>query len=261
MSETLPILYQDDHVVVVNKPADMLVHKSPVDRHETRYAMKLLRNQLNQWVYPVHRLDKPTSGALVFGLSDSVAKTMGEFFEQRVVQKTYVALVRGWPPLGGMIRHPIREMAMFKNAEGKCEKLTPKDALTLYHRLARTELDVAVDRYPRSRYSLVACYPRTGRQHQIRRHLKHLAHPIIGDVRYGKGNHNRFFETEYGISRLMLHAFEVAFPHPVTGDLLRIRAPWPEAFRQIIDAFDWQLKASWRPGADSLLEQCGEKGA
>lgn len=239
-SEVLPILYQDDQVVV-DKPADLLVHKSPVDPKETRYAMRILRDQLKQWVYPVHRLDKPTSGALVFALNDEIARALSAQFESRQVKKTYLALVRGWPPLGGLIDHPIREMAMFKNEQGKFEKFAAKESLTLYHRLEKVELDVPVDRYPKSRYALLACYPQTGRQHQIRRHLKHLAHPIIGDVRYGKGNHNRFFEEAYGCSRLLLHASRVSFIHPVSGERVSVTAPLPQAFQQLAEAFCWRL--------------------
>ncbi|PID42291.1 MAG: pseudouridylate synthase [Proteobacteria bacterium] len=245
MQETLPVLYQDPDIVVIDKPSGLLVHKSLADRHENRYAMKILRNQLGQWVYPVHRLDKPTSGVLVFALSEHIARGLAEQFQSRQVRKTYLAVVRGRPPLGGIIDHPIRESAMFKNSVGKFERKMARESRTLFHRLATVELQVPVDRYPVTRYSLLACYPKTGRQHQIRRHLKHIAHPIIGDVRYGKGVHNRFFEREYQLKRLMLMAKRIEFVHPSSGKPVCVDAGLGNEFQKLIDAFGWVMPAKW----------------
>jgi len=237
--EKLEIIYQDQHIIAINKPSGLLVHKSPIDKHETRYAMKILRNQIGQWVYPVHRLDKPTSGLLLFALSSETAKKLGEQFENNTIKKTYIALVRGYTPLGGIIRHALKETAMFKHQKKMVEKREPQDALTLYKRLATIELPYSVDRYSSTRYSLIAAYPRTGRTHQIRKHLKHISHPIIGDAKHGKGKHNRIFEEKHGTHRLLLAATEMSFTHPVTEEKMRLKAPLQNDFHSLILALGW----------------------
>ncbi len=240
--EILDIIYQDQHIIVINKPSGLLVHKSPIDKHETRYAMKILRNQIGQWVYPVHRLDKPTSGLLLFALSPEIAKKLGEQFENNTVKKTYIAMVRGHTPLGGIIRHALKETAMFKHQKKMVEQREPQEALTLYKRLATIELPYTVDRYPSTRYSLIAAYPRTGRTHQIRKHLKHISHPIIGDAKHGKGKHNRVFEEKHGIHRLLLAATEISFTHPITEERMNLKATLENDFNSLISILEWADK-------------------
>ena len=242
--EKLDIIYQDQHIIAINKPSGLLVHKSPIDKHETRYAMKILRNQIGQWVYPVHRLDKPTSGLLLFALSSEMAKKLGEQFENNTVKKTYIALVRGYTPLGGIIRHALKETAMFKHQKKRVEERAPQDALTLYKRLATIELPYGIDRYPSTRYSLISVYPRTGRTHQIRKHLKHISHPIIGDAKHGKGKLNRIFEENHGIHRLLLAATELRFTHPVTKEKMNLKASIENDFSSLISALNWPRKPS-----------------
>ncbi len=245
--EKLEIIYQDQYLIAVNKPSGLLVHKSPIDKHETRYAMKIVRDQIGQWVYPVHRLDKPTSGLLIFALSPEIASQLGQQFTNNTVKKTYLALVRGYTPLGGIIRHALKETAMFKHQKKMIEQKAPQEALTLYRRLARVELPYSVDRYPMTRYSLVAAYPRTGRTHQIRKHMKHISHPIIGDAKYGKGNHNRIFEEKHGLHRLLLAATEITFTHPVTGQPLTLCAPLQQDFSTLVATLGWSgsIPAAW----------------
>ena len=243
VQEKLDIIYQDQYIIAINKPSGLLVHKSPIDKHETRYAMKILRNQIGQWVYPVHRLDKPTSGLLLFALSSEIAKKLGEQFENNKIKKTYIALVRGYTPLGGIIRHALKETAMFKHQKKMVEKREPQEALTLYKRLATIELPYSVDRYPSTRYSLIAAYPRTGRTHQIRKHLKHISHPIIGDAKHGKGKHNRIFEDKHGTHRLLLAATEISFTHPATDEKMHLKAPLQNDFNSLILALGWTGKA------------------
>ncbi len=227
----LPILYLDDWLVVVDKPAGLLVHRSPVDARETRFAVQLLRDQLGRYVYPVHRLDKGTSGALAFALDPDTARSMSEAFAGATVEKTYLALVRGWPDSGGEIDHALRPVeddvlpAVGRPAQA---------AHTSYERLATCELPYRVDRYPTSRYALVRLQPRTGRRHQLRRHLAHLSHPIVGDSTYGKGAHNRLFERLYGVRRLMLACVTLELSHPVTRQPLRIDAPLAEDFASVL---------------------------
>lgn len=237
--EILDIIYMDQHIVAINKPSGLLVHKSPIDKHETRYAMKILRDQIGQWVYPVHRLDKPTSGLLLFALSPEVAKLIGEQFASNRVKKTYLAIVRGHTPLGGIIRHPLKETAMFKHQKKVVEKREPQDALTLFRRITTTECSYSIDRYPSTRYSLIFAYPRTGRTHQIRKHLKHISHPIIGDAKHGKGNLNRAFSTHHDSHRLLLAAVSIKFKHPVTENPVCIYAPLQNDFRAVMKSLGW----------------------
>ena len=201
----LPVLYRDEVLLVVNKPSGMAVHRGWSREREP--ALQRARDLAGRHVHPVHRLDRSTSGALAFVFDPEVTRRMQERFESGEVVKRYIALVRGIAPESGVIDHPIP-----RTPDG------PRvPAVTEYRRLATFE-----------RYSLVEAIPRSGRLHQIRRHLKHISHPIIGDVRYGKGEHNRLFRERFGLHRLALHALELEFDHPVTGERLRIVAPVPE---------------------------------
>ena len=245
----LQILYQDDYLVAIHKPSGLLVHRSPVDRRETRFAMAMLRDQLGRWVYPVHRLDKPTSGVLLFAFDAETAKQVGSQFEQQSVRKRYLAIVRGHPPLGGIIRHAIADIDDL-NSRRKRPDAEPQPALTLYHRLATRELPVSVDkRYSTSRYALMDLAPRSGRRHQLRRHLKHISHPIIGDTTYGKGPHNRFFKEQFGVDRLLLAAYQLSLSHPETGAPLTLQAPLEGRFLHAVTALDWlpELPSAARP--------------
>lgn len=224
----LRIIYQDSQLVAINKPANLLVHKSPIDKHETRYAMKLLRDQLGQWVYPVHRLDKPTSGVLLFALNDDAARSISQQFEDRQVSKRYLALVRGYAPTTGHIDHALSEIAAFKDQQAKADLLEAKSSQTDYQCLKHYELPYSDGRFPTSRYSLLELQPLTGRKHQIRRHLKHISHPIVGDVKYGKGPHNRLFRQEFACERLMLASTYLEITHPETGETLTL-SDSPEA--------------------------------
>ncbi len=239
-SNTLEILYRDEHLVAVNKPSGLLVHRSMIDRHETRFALQLVRDQIGQYVYPVHRLDKPTSGVLVLALSPEVARMMGELFQSHdAITKSYLAVVRGIAPPTATIDYPLKEQ-LDKMTDKKAQQDKPAQAaLTDIVRLATVELPYGIDRYPTSRYSLVQANPKTGRKHQIRRHLKHLAHPIIGDAKHGKGNHNRYFAEHLGANRLLLHCQTMAFLHPVSGQPLVIEAPLDATMTALFQTFDW----------------------
>ncbi len=234
----LPILYRDDRVVVVNKPSGLLVHRSPIDRHETRFAVQMLRNQLGRRVYPAHRLDKGTSGALAFALDREMASALATAFAGRDVVKTYLAVVRGWPEESGVIDH---ELAAVQDEYALPAEDTAKPAKTAFRRVATVELPVRVDRYPTSRYALVELHPETGRRHQLRRHLAHVSHPIIGDSTYGKGRHNRLFADLYGVRRLMLACTGLEFRHPASGEHLGIRATPGDEFESLAAPFGWKL--------------------
>lgn len=201
----IPLLFCDDLLVVVAKPSGLAVHRG-MSRERT-VALQLVRNLLGRHVYPVHRLDRATSGALLLALDPATARRLQEQWEAGTVEKRYLALVRGIPPEAGVIDSPVP-----RSPHG------PRvPAVTEYRRLAVFE-----------RYALMEARPRTGRLHQIRRHFKHISHPLIGDVRYGKGEHNRLFRERFGLHRLALHASSLEFDHPATGERLRIVAPVPD---------------------------------
>lgn len=220
--EVLHILHRDDHLVAVDKPAGWLVHRSPIDRMETRFCVQLLRDQLGQPVYPCHRLDKPTSGVLLFALDTETLKAVNAAFAAHEVRKTYHAIVRGWMDDSGTIDHPLKAIVEGGHARGG------GPAVTQYRTRQHFQCPFPVGPHPTARYSLVELHPLTGRMHQLRRHLKHLHHPIIGDTRYGDGTHNRLFREHYSCHRLLLHATRLELKHPVTGERLEI-ATHPQA--------------------------------
>jgi len=243
----LDIIYQDDQLVAINKPSGLLVHRSEIDRHETRFALQLLRDQIKQHVFPVHRLDKPTSGVLLFALNAGMAKIMGEIFTQHHLRKTYVAIVRGVAPDYLLLDYPLTE-EQDKYTDKKANPAEAKPAITEFFRLGEISLPYTVDKYPESRYSLVKCLPHTGRKHQLRRHLKHISHPIIGDAKHGKGNHNRFFQHTFNAHRLLLAATELEFLHPITQMNTKIIAPLDSVMQQLVERFCWstQIPTIWQ---------------
>lgn len=232
-------MYRDSDLVVINKPPGLLVHRSKIDRHETRFALQILRDQLGQHVFPVHRLDKPTSGLLAFALTPDIATRLAEQFAQRKVAKQYLAVVRGYCPEQGTIDHALTEKRdRIADRQARVSK-PPQDALTRYRRLSKIEWPESVDRYPRARYSLVELRPHTGRKHQLRRHMKHIGHPIIGDANHGKGVHNRFFAQKLDCSRLLLACIGLTLDHPATNEPLHLRAKPGDAFERLLAKFDW----------------------
>ena len=239
MPDALPVLYRDDDVVAIDKPPGLLVHRSEVDRHETRFAIQILRDQIGRRVWPAHRLDRGTSGVLVFGLRAEVASQLGRQFAAGTVGKRYLAVVRGHPPAAGCIDHALSRQRDPYEFRGEASSAEAQPALTRYRRLAAVELPFAVDRYPTSRYALLALEPVTGRRHQLRRHLKHIAHPIIGDATYGKGRHNRFFAERFDCHRLLLACTTLAFDHPADGRRLEMTAPVSGEFAATLAQLGW----------------------
>ncbi len=237
----LEILYQDEYIVVVNKPSGLLVHKSMIDRHERFYAMKMLRDQLGgKWVYPLHRLDKPTSGVLVFALSSEYAREFSKVFANHDLKKSYIAVVRGYTDKEGVIDHPLKEK-LDKITDAKADQdKAAQEALTAYKRLASIELPFAVGRYDTVRYSLVQLWPQTGRKHQLRRHMKHISHHILGDTKYGRGEHNKLIRKEFGLHRLMLHAYTMELYHPYKKEYLFFRADFDAIFRKFFADVGWE---------------------
>lgn len=213
----LTILWRDAHLVAVYKPAGWLVHRTGLDAGETRIVLQALRDQLGGTrLHPVHRLDKGTCGVLLFALDADTARAMTQAFAAQRVHKRYLALVRGWAPEEATVDHPLVP-------EDEGPDATARPARTRFRRLARVELDTAFDaRFPTTRASIVEAVPETGRRHQIRRHLKHLSHPILGDATHGKGPLNRWWAPRLGATRLWLHAGAIEFEHPADGVRIRI---------------------------------------
>lgn len=229
----LDILYRDDYLAIVNKPTGWLVHRTPLDKGETRFVLQTLRDQIGQHVWPVHRLDKGTSGVLLFALNAKVARTLGQAFESgEGLQKTYRAVVRGWPADAGLIDHPLKRMP----DDMRTERTEVQPAQSRFVTLRRLELPIPQQGFASTRCAEVALEPLTGRRHQLRRHMKHIAHPILGDATHGKGPLNRAVADLIGLQRLWLHAERLQLAHPVNGQALAIDAPCPAEWT-LWDAF------------------------
>lgn len=236
----LRILYQDEYLVAVDKPSGMLVHRSFLDKHETMFVMQTLRDQIGQHVFPVHRLDRPTSGVLVFALSGEVARLLGEQQEQKCWRKHYLAVIRGFLTEGGELDYALKEELDKIADKFSRDDKAPQAALTRYQPLQQIELPIPVSKYPAARYSLVALQPITGRKHQLRRHLAHLRHPIVGDTSHGDGKHNRLFQQHFNCRRLMLVAKQLTLPHPITAEPLLLTAGLNELV-PLFQQFGWPV--------------------
>ncbi|WP_447529775.1 pseudouridine synthase [Vreelandella sp. TE19] len=231
----LRILYQDEHLVALHKPAGLLVHRSKLARGETTFLLQMLRDQLGQRVYPVHRLDRPTSGVMVMALSSEAASKLSQAFNERVVEKRYLAVVRGKAPDAETLDYPLRE----EDGTRPKAEMPALAARTDITRLDSVELPVQVDRYPVARYSLVEARPLTGRRHQIRRHLSRRGYPIIGDAKHGKSVHNRFFAEQLDAPRLLLAASHLAFDHPFQSDRLSIGCALDPVMTALFEQLGW----------------------
>lgn len=226
---SLTLLYCDDVLAVVHKPAGLMAHDSKLARGEDDFAADRLREQFGRPIHLIHRLDRATSGCLLLTFDRAAASNLGEQFMSRGVEKTYLALCRGWPDAAGTIDHAL---------DGGPGKPLKKPAVTHYERLATGELAVPAAGFETSRYALLACRPDTGRFRQIRRHLKHLHHHLIGDTSHGDGRRNRDFRM-LGIHRMLLHAWTLGFDHPVTGERLLVHAPLDAEFLKALTLFGW----------------------
>jgi tRNA pseudouridine65 synthase len=235
----LEILYQDPYLIAVNKPAGLLVHRSSIAAQEKQFALQTVRNQIGRHVFPVHRLDRPTAGLLLFALSSETAKKTAELFQAGKIIKKYIAVVRGYTAECGTIQYSMKNI---KKDGISCQNLmisTECYTESNYKRIATIEIDSKVDKYPTSRYSLVTLFPKTGRRHQLRRHMKHIRHPIIGDIKYGNSTHNHFFRDHLNCSCLLLNAVALKFQHPMTGSQIEISARVSMQFKSVLTQFNW----------------------
>jgi len=217
----LEILYQDEYIIAINKPRDLLVHKSFIASDIQEYAIQLLRDQIGQYVYPVHRLDRKTSGVLLFALNKEVLKQLNTVFATRQVEKKYIAIVRGYTADEETIDYALTN-----------EKEQVQEAKTYYKTLQRVEVAVPFGQHATSRYSLVEAYPETGRQHQLRKHFKHIFHPILGSRPHGCNKQNKLWLDQFNLSAMLLHALELSFEHPITNEPVNLKATIDEQYEK-----------------------------
>lgn len=241
----IDILYQDDAIVAVNKPAGLAVHRSKMVGNAEEFLIDVLRDQLGGNVYLAHRLDRATSGVLMIARSSEMAAALGEQFMGRSVSKQYLAVVRGWPePDQGLIDYAL---------PGSRETGPRREASTRYRKLETIEVPIELGRYPQQRYALVLAEPLTGRFRQIRKHLAHLHHPVIGDCQHGRGDHNRLYKQHFGCHRMLLHAQRIRLAHPVDGRVMVIDAPLDREYTDLLNRFEWT-----QPDLDQVVIEIDE---
>lgn len=222
LAAPFPVLFEDDAIVVINKPAGILVHRTGISEDKV-FVLQLLRDQLGgARIFTTHRLDRGTSGVLVFAKSQQAARTLGEQFMGKTMEKKYWVMVRGWVLEPGAIDYALADK---ETGKGRL------DAITRYTPLEHSEIEAPIGlRYPTARFSLVEARPETGRRHQIRKHFAHINHPVIGDVRHGDVKQNKYFRDVFLHKRMMLHAASLKFEHPVNQHIMTIQAPLDESF-------------------------------
>lgn len=228
----LEIIYEDAQYVAINKPNGLLVHRTRIAEEKKEFALQLLRDQLGYRLHAVHRLDRGTSGVLLFAKTPEATAPLIKAFSQRQPDKTYFAIVRGYAPEAGTIDSPIRPDKDHRHKEAQA-------AITHFTRLATVELPIPVGPYQTVRYSLLKIKPETGRMHQIRKHFAHLRHYIIGDKKHGDWRHNRMFREQLNSPSLLLHAASLKFAHPFTSEAVEIKAQVPENMRRLCQQFSW----------------------
>jgi tRNA pseudouridine65 synthase len=253
----LTILYQDEYLVAIDKPSGLFVHRSFMDKDEIYFALQLVRDQIGKYIYPVHRLDRPTSGVLLFALTKEVAQKLNEAFANKSASggvseenneteltKTYYALVRGHLPINEqaeLIDYPLKEKLDKLGDKNVSRDKAPQSAQTYYQVIKQASLPIALGKFDSVRYSLVKLLPITGRRHQIRRHLAHLRFPILGDINYGDNKQNPFFIQHFGFKRLMLIAKSLSFIHPITKQKLTITAEFDQQWQTLFAELNWSV--------------------
>ncbi len=220
----LEIIYQDDQLVAINKPHGLLVHRTKIASDVSEFALQILRDQLGQHVFPCHRLDRKTSGVLLFALDETTNSLMQQKFSEGLVNKKYLAIVRGYTNDNGIIDYSIKN-----------DNSREQEAKTAYKTLDRTELEIPFSGQSTSRYSLVEVEPLTGRMHQIRKHFAHIFHPIIGDRPHGCNKQNKLFKEKWDMTSLMLHAIDLKFDHPINNKNIEIEAKVSSEFSRTLE--------------------------
>ncbi|MCL1138598.1 tRNA pseudouridine(65) synthase TruC [Shewanella pneumatophori] len=236
----IEVLFEDDDIVVIHKPAGLLVHRSYLARRERFFAMQLTRDLVGCHVFPVHRLDRPTSGILLFAKSSEMANVLCEQFAAHTVDKEYLALVRGNMHEAATLDYPLKEELDELGDKDVDPNKAAQDAVTSYKPLLNSEIPFPSGRYATSRYGLVHLSPHTGRKHQLRRHMAHLRHPILGDTTHGDGKQNKFFRTHFGVNRLWLIAKKLSFNHPRTGERMTVETELEQEWLDLFVGLGWQ---------------------
>ena len=226
----LDILYRDEFLIAINKPHGLLVHRSSIANDASEFALQLLRDQIGQSVYPAHRLDRKTGGILLFSLDKETDKKTQPLFQDKKMDKRYLAVLRGYCPEEGIIDYPLLK-----------ENGTAQDAITHYKRLATAEIDVPQGKFPTSRYSLVEANPETGRMHQLRRHFAHIMYPIIGDRPHGCNKQNKLWKERFEMDTMLLHASALTFIHPWTGEKIEIKADLNSEFKRVLEILNIKI--------------------
>lgn len=220
----LEIIYRDESIIAINKPHGLLVHRSVYANDANEFAVQNLRDQIGQKVYPCHRLDRKTSGVLLFALDVESNRMMQQQFAQNKVHKKYLAIVRGYTADEGFVDYPL------SNDQGKTQ-----EALTDYKTIGRAEIDIPSGKFNTSRYSLVQVHPQSGRMHQIRKHFAHIMHPIIGDRPHGCNKQNKLFKEKFNMTTMMLHAVEISFIHPLNEREVKIEGSLQSEFLRTME--------------------------
>lgn len=230
MNKEIEILWQDEYYAFINKPAGVLIHRS-IFSSDRDTLIKRLYTQFEIPPLPVHRLDRPVSGVLATAFTSESAAALSESFRNSSIQKIYWAVVRGYIPKEGRIDTALKNY----------DTLEMKESLTDYRRIDTVEYPLRSRKYETSRYSLVEIRPRTGRFHQIRRHLAGIGYPIVGDTSHGDTFCNHHFSEHFGVDGLLLHAGKIELEHPITGEHLSITANPPERLKRVFDLFKWDI--------------------
>jgi tRNA pseudouridine65 synthase len=235
LSDPIEIIHEDASLLVVNKPAGLLVHRSKIAADERDFLLERLQEKAGMPLYLAHRLDRATSGLVLLAKSREIAGELGRQFMDRSVDKRYLAIVRGWPDPEGTIDYPLPDVR---------DNSPRKPAVTNWRLLATTTVAIELGKYPEQRYALIEASPQTGRYRQIRKHFHHVSHHVIGDTSHGRGDHNRLWRMHFGIHRMLLHAWKLVFTHPVDGSRLALRAPVDDAWRRALERFGWESAIS-----------------
>jgi tRNA pseudouridine65 synthase len=234
---SLNIVYQDQSIVVVHKPPGLLVHRSAIDKYETEFLVQQLRDQIEQQVFVVHRLDKPTSGLMVLGLDKARARALSTSFAERKTYKEYMAIVRGYAT-DQIIDYALKEK-LDKMTDSKVDpNKAAQDAVSSLVLLAKKEIEKPVGRYATARFSAVKLIPKTGRKHQLRRHMAHISHPILGDTTHGDGKQNKFAREHLQVNRLALVATKLCVPHPVSNELMSFTTQVDDDLKPVFSMFE-----------------------
>lgn len=227
----IDLVYEDEALLAVNKPAGLLVHRSAIAADERDFLLERLQAQTGTTLYLAHRLDRATSGVVLLAKSREIAGELGRQFMARSVVKTYLAVVRGWPEAEGTIDYALPDVR---------ERSPRKPALTRWRLLATATVPIELGRYPEQRYALIEARPETGRYRQIRKHLHHVSHPVVGDTSHGRGDHNRLWRIHFGVHRLLLHAWRLRLSHPLAATPLTLEAPLDAVWQRVLAAMGWE---------------------